>query len=36
MEPEGNPHEHGMILEAIGFRVPGLEEALHIIKAMLL
>lgn len=35
MEPEGNPHEHGMILEAIGFRVPNLNEALHIIKAML-
>lgn len=35
MEPEGNPHDHGMILEAIGFRTASLNEALHIIKAML-
>lgn len=30
MEPEGNPHEHMMIAEAIGFRVPTLEEAIHV------
>ena len=36
MEPTGNPHEHGMILEAIGFRVPTLEEAITITKAILL
>ena len=34
MEPEGNPHEHGMVLEALGYRVPNMNEALHIIKAM--
>jgi hypothetical protein len=36
MEPEGNPHEHAMILEAVGFRVPSLEGAVHIIKSILL
>lgn len=35
MEAEGNPHEHMMITEAIGFRVPTLEEALHVTKAIL-
>lgn len=35
MEPYGNPHDHGMVTEAIGFRVPTLEEALHVVKAML-
>lgn len=35
MEPTGNPHEHGMILEAIGFRVETLEEAFHIIRMIL-
>lgn len=32
---EGNIHEHGMILEAIGYRVNTLEEALDIIVVML-
>lgn len=35
MEDEGNFHEHGMILEAIGFRVSTLNEALRITKAIL-
>ncbi len=35
MEPEGNPHEHMMVTEAIGFRVPTLEKAIHVIKATL-
>lgn len=29
IEPEGNPHDHPMIREAIGFRVPTLEEAIE-------
>jgi hypothetical protein len=36
MEDVGNPHEHGMILEAIGFRSATLDEALHVLKSMLL
>lgn len=35
IEPTGNPHEHMMISEAIGFRVPSIEEALHVVKAIL-
>lgn len=35
IEPSGNPHEHGMITEALGYRVPTLEEALHLVKAIL-
>lgn len=35
MEAEGNPHDHMMITEAIGFRVATLEEALHITNAIL-
>jgi nucleoside 2-deoxyribosyltransferase len=35
MEPSGNPHEHMMIAEAIGFRVPSIDEALHVVKAIL-
>jgi hypothetical protein len=35
MEQAGNPHEHMMIAEAIGFRVPSLDEALHVVKAIL-
>lgn len=31
IEPSGNPHEHMMIAEAIGFRVPTLSEALHVV-----
>jgi nucleoside 2-deoxyribosyltransferase len=35
MEPSGNPHEHGMITEVIGYRVETLDAALHVIKAIL-
>lgn len=35
IEPTGNPHEHMMISEAIGFRVSSIEEALHVVKAVL-
>jgi Nucleoside 2-deoxyribosyltransferase. len=35
MEEEGNPHHHGMVLEAIGFRVATLNEAIHVLKVML-
>ena len=35
MEPEGNPHDHGMVNEAIGYRVDNLEEGLDIAKAVL-
>lgn len=34
MEPSGNLHEHMMIAEAIGFRVPSLDEAIHVVKAI--
>jgi len=34
MENEGNPHEHGMIAEATGFRVRTLDEAVEIIRAL--
>lgn len=36
IEPTGNPHEHMMIQEALGYRVPSLNEALHIVRAILL
>jgi nucleoside 2-deoxyribosyltransferase len=36
MENEGNVHEHGMIAETSGFRCETLEEAIHIVKAVLL
>lgn len=35
VEPKGNPHDHGMFMEAVGFRLPTLEEALHIAVALL-
>lgn len=35
MEDTGNPHEHMMINEALGFRVPTLDEALHVTTAIL-
>jgi len=35
IEP-GNIHDHAMLNEAIGFRVPSLDEALHVVKAILL
>lgn len=34
MEDEGNPHDHGMILEALGYRVSTLKEALDIVAAI--
>jgi len=35
MEPESNPHEHGMLREATGFRVQTLEEGLLIVKSII-
>lgn len=35
IEEKGNVHEHMMIREALGFRVPTLEEALNVVKAIL-
>lgn len=36
MEVNGkNPHEHAMLNEAIGFRCGSLEEAVHVVKAIL-
>lgn len=32
---EGNPHEHGMVLEALGFRTSSLEAAVNLVKAIL-
>ena len=36
MEPRGNVHDHGMIRECIGFRVPSLDEAADVVRAVLL
>lgn len=36
IEESGNVHEHAMITEAIGFRVPTLDEGINIVKAILL
>lgn len=36
MEPEGNIHHHGMLLEVAGFHCHSLEEALNVVKAILL
>lgn len=36
MEETGNPHEHMMVSELLGYRVPTLEEAVTICKAILL
>ena len=36
MESEGNPHDHPMINEAIGYKVDSLEQAAHVTKAILL
>lgn len=36
MEPTGNPHEHMMVNEAIGFRVRTLDEAIYICSTILL
>jgi nucleoside 2-deoxyribosyltransferase len=35
IEPENNPHEHMIVQEIIGFRVPSLEEALNVCIAIL-
>ena len=35
MEASGNPHEHAMITEAIGFRCSTLEEAIQVTKAVI-
>lgn len=35
IEPEGNVHEHAMIQEALGFRVPTLDEAIQVTRAIL-
>lgn len=35
MEPHDNLHDHAMIQEAIGFRVPTLAEAFHVVRAIL-
>ena len=32
MEKEGNPHDHGMLNEATGYRVETLDEAINIAK----
>jgi nucleoside 2-deoxyribosyltransferase len=36
IEKEGNPHDHPMTRQALGFRVETLEEGLHITKTILL
>jgi hypothetical protein len=36
MEAEGNLHEHPMVREAIGYRLPTLDAALAVTKAILL
>lgn len=36
IEPKGNIHEHMMVSELIGYRVPTLEEALDVCRAILL
>lgn len=35
IEPDNNPHEHMIVQEIIGFRVPSLEEALNVCIAIL-
>lgn len=35
MEASGNPHEHMMINEAIGYRVETLDEAVHVVRMIL-
>jgi nucleoside 2-deoxyribosyltransferase len=34
MEKEGNLHDHAMLREVVGFRVPDLDEGVEVIKAM--
>ena len=35
MEKEGNPHHHGMVLDAIGFRADSLDEGIALCGAIL-
>jgi len=35
IEKEGNPHDHMMVSEAIGFRVHSLEDGIHCVRAIL-
>lgn len=35
IEPEGNPHDHPMVNECTGFRVSSIEDALSVIRALL-
>lgn len=35
MEPDGNVHDHMFVSQLIGFRVTTLDEALHVVKAIL-
>jgi len=34
MEPHGNVHDHAMITECVGFRVPTLGEAVSVVRAI--
>jgi len=36
MEPEGNPHEHGMIRDCCPYRVSDLEKALAAVFSILM
>jgi nucleoside 2-deoxyribosyltransferase len=36
IEKDGNPHEHMMISEAIGFRVQTLDQAIEVVKGILI
>lgn len=35
MEEKGNPHEHPMVREAVGWRVTSLEDAIHVVNLVL-
>jgi nucleoside 2-deoxyribosyltransferase len=34
MEEEGNPHEHGMVREALSYRVTTLDEAIDLLNIL--
>lgn len=34
IEDSGNPHEHGMLKECVGFRVNNLEDGINCVKAL--
>ena len=36
IEPEGNVHEHPMVREALGYRLPTLDAAIAVVQAILL